>query len=586
MSAPSDFLALLKNHIDLVSVPFSDRGSRILLFRTAHKASLHVKLAERLTFLDGDIEAYLRRPPFIRDLCLLDEAGSPLDFTITTYPHQLILSTAIGDFGVAFQDEHTLAIGLPAGRQAGIGFIVDKGKGETLLNGGRVSSYRTLDYHCNTALLIHAQSAEQGDWKVELRADSTQNGAIALRMREDEKDGTTSELPAFSPAVARAARRWEEWFAKAPPVDERYQKTYYLAWWVMANNLLSPRGCLAYEGMVPSKTKYVGLWLWDSALHALAFRHIDSTLAQNQLRAMLAYQLPDGMLPDAIYDEGVVSEIGHPIRARVTKPPILAWAAMKLYEHNKDAGFIREIYPRLCRWNAWWFQHNCDEHTGLAQYSHPYSSGLDDNPLWDEGMPVVSPDLNTYLVLQMQTLSRMAAVLGLEGEAESWQTKATVHVGKMITALYDEQEGYFNALHNGQPVPVLTPFNLYPLWTARMPAEIQARLLGHLTNPKEFWGKYALPTVARNDGNYDPATMWRGPVWANINYFFIEVLNNIGEVELAGALREKTLEMIMAQAGIFEYYNAASGKPGNHAAPIFGWTAAVFIDLAIQASTH
>jgi hypothetical protein len=44
----------------------------------------------------------------------------------------------------------------------------------------------------------------------------------------------------------------------------------------MANNLLSPCGCLAHEGMVPSKTKYVGLWLWDSALHALAFRHIDS----------------------------------------------------------------------------------------------------------------------------------------------------------------------------------------------------------------------------------------------------------------------------------------------------------------------
>jgi glycogen debranching enzyme len=183
---------------------------------------------------------------------------------------------------------------------------------------------------------------------------------------------------------------------------------------------------------------------------------------------MLAHQLPDGMLPDAIYDEGVVSEISHPIQARVTKPPILAWAAMKLYEQDKDEDFIREIYPALCRWNTWWFQQNLDTHTGLAQYSHPYSSGLDDNPLWDEGMPVVSPDLNTYLVLQMQALSRMAAILGLAGEAESWQVKSTAHAGKMITALWDEQKGYFNALHNGQPVPALTPFNLYPLWTARM----------------------------------------------------------------------------------------------------------------------
>lgn len=582
MPAESGFLALLKNHIDLVSVPFSDRGSRILLFRTADRASLYIKLAERLTFLNADIEAYLRRPPFIRDLCLLDEKGKALDFAITTYPHRLILSTAIGDFGVAFHDEHTLAIGLPADRRAGIGFIVDKGKGETLLNGGRVSSYRTLDYRCNTRLLLHAQSAVQGDWKVELTADSAQDGTITMRIGEA---GTIDEHPAFSTAANRAARRWEDWFAKAPPVDERYRKTYYLAWWVMANNLLSPCGCLAHEGMVPSKTKYVGLWLWDSALHALAFRHIDSSLAQNQLRAMLAHQLPDGMLPDAIYDEGVVSEISHPIQARVTKPPILAWAAMKLYEQDKDENFIREIYPALCRWNTWWFQQNLDTHTGLVQYSHPYSSGLDDNPLWDEGMPVVSPDLNTYLVLQMQALSRMAAILGLAGEAESWQVKSTAHAGKMITALWDEQKGYFNALHNGQPVPALTPFNLYPLWTARMPAEIQAKLLSHLTNPKEFWGKYALPTVARSDARYEPATMWRGPVWANINYFFIEALSNIGENELAEILRQKTLNMIMAQEGIFEYYNAARGEPGKNAVPIFGWTAAVFIDLAIQAST-
>ncbi len=583
MPAKSDILKLLKNHIDAVSVPFSDRGSRILLFYTTNKASLSVKLVERLTFLNADIEAYLRRPPFIHDLRLLDESGSPLNFAITTYPHQLTLSTSIGDFGITFQDENTLAIGLPASRRAGIGFVVDQGKGEIISNGGRVSSYRTLDYQCNSAPVLHTQSDRQGDWEVELISESAPDSTISLRIGEI---GTTGECLMFSTAVNRSAQHWEEWFAKAPPVEDRYRKKYYLAWWVMANNLLSPRGCMAYEGMVPSKTKYVGMWLWDSALHALAFRHVDALLAQNQLRAMLAHQLPDGMLPDAIYDEGVVSEISHPMRARVTKPPILAWAAMKLYEKKKDEEFIREIYPALCRWNAWWLQQNRDEQTGLAQYSHPYSSGLDDNPLWDGGMPVVSPDLNTYLVLQMEALSRMATILGYADEAKSWQTNASDLTDKMIATLWDEKQGYFNALHYGQPVPALTPFNLYPLWTARMPAEIQARLLAHLTNEKEFWGKFALPTVARSDSHYDPTTMWRGPVWANINYFFIEALSEISEDALAFALRQKTLNMIMGQEGIFEYYNSLTGKPGKNATPIFGWTAAVFIDLAIQASTY
>ena len=42
----------------------------------------------------------------------------------------------------------------------------------------------------------------------------------------------------------------------------------------------------------------------------------------------------------------------------------------------------------------------------------------------------------------------------------------------------------------------------------------------------------------------------------------------------------------MNQPGIYEYYNAETGEPPATAADAFGWTAAVFIDLAIQASSQ
>jgi len=42
--------------------------------------------------------------------------------------------------------------------------------------------------------------------------------------------------------------------------------------------------------------------------------------------------------------------------------------------------------------------------------------------------------------------------------------------------------------------------------------------------------------------------------------------------------------LISVEPGIREYYNSQTGKPPATAAPIFGWTAAVFIDLTIQAS--
>jgi glycogen debranching enzyme len=154
----------------------------------------------------------------------------------------------------------------------------------------------------------------------------------------------------------------------------------------------------------------------------------------------------------------------------------------------------------------------------------------------------------------------------------------------MLEDFWDEKAGLFWALHKEERVPVRTPFNLYPLWTGQLPDGIRDRLIEHLTNPEEFWGEYVIPTVARDDPAYDPDTMWRGPVWANINYFFIEALRQVGRCDLADELRRKTLELIDEHASIYEYYNAETGEPPSTAADIFGWTAAVFIDLAIQAS--
>jgi len=302
------------------------------------------------------------------------------------------------------------------------------------------------------------------------------------------------------------------------------------------------------------------------------------------LRTILAAQLPNGMLPDVVYDEGVVAEIDHPIHAAVTKPPVIAWAALKINEVDPALDFLREIYGPLMRWNAWWFGMGGDNAKGLAHYTHPYSSGLDDSPLWDYGMPVKSPDLNTYLCIQMDSLAVMAEALGKQTEAEMWRWRSAALLQHMIADFWDEEAGLFQAKHGTRPIPVVTPFNLYPLWTGQLSPQMHDRLVSHLTDPDQFWGSYAFPTVARNDPHYAPDVMWRGPVWANINYIFIEALRKVGETNLADELMEKTLDMIMEHMGMYEYYHAETGEPPDTAAPGFGWTAAVFIDLAVQAS--
>ncbi len=74
---------------------------------------------------------------------------------------------------------------------------------------------------------------------------------------------------------------------------------------------------------------------------------------------------------------------------------------------------------------------NDDDVDGLVQYNHPYSSGLDDSPLWDYGMPVESPDINTYLCVQMGSLAVIAEELGMEAKAKCGGEGASAIVKRM-----------------------------------------------------------------------------------------------------------------------------------------------------------
>jgi glycogen debranching enzyme len=290
------------------------------------------------------------------------------------------------------------------------------------------------------------------------------------------------------------------------------------------------------------------------------------------------------MIPDAVHDEGTVTHLPFPVDADVTKPPLLAWSAWKLYEMDGDQEFLDEIYEPIVRWNNWWFEKNDVDGNGLCEYQHPFSSGLDDSPLWDDGMPVESPDLNTYLCLQQEALAKIARVLGLSTDAEQWARRADEQAKRIIRFRWDKEAGLFWATRLGARINVRTPFNLFPLITGRMPKDIAERLVSHLTNERQFWTPFPIPSVARDDPKYDPLQMWRGPTWVNINYLMIEGLQRSGYSDLARELRQRTLELIRGRDDIYEYYHPETGEQPPKAASTFGWSAAIFIDLAIQES--
>ena len=581
----SPYLALLKNRINLRQIPFSERGSRLMVFRSENH--FLVRLAERWFKLDQQLASYRQRPPLIDYWQLTDENDQPLAFELITYPHRLECRTSIGTFTMIFVDTETLLLVLPPGR-CGVTFTAALAKALTDRRGGVLrltgNIRRNVAYTTNARILHNEIEPLNGGGiqRIRLRVESAGDSVFMLNLTP--RLGFNRYLPSLEDTLEDAARRWHTWFASAPEVAEPYRAQYYYAWWIMRAGLISTRFYTTREAMTPSMIHYVGIWQWDAYFHALAYRHIEPYLAHDQLRILLDHQQADGMIPDAVHDEGTVTRLTFPVEADVTKPPLIAWAAWKLFETDRDLEFLDEIYEPIVRWNDWWFEKNDVDGNGLCEYQHPFSSGADDSPLWDDGVPVEAPDLNTYLCLQQEALAKIARVLGLKADAEQWARRADEQAQRMIRYRWDKEAGFFWATRNGEKVNVRTPFNLFPLITGRMPPEIAGRLVAHLTDPHQFWTRYPMPTVARNDPKYNPQQMWRGPTWVNVNYLMIEGLERSGYPELARELRQRTLQMIQGRDDIYEYYHPETGQQPPKAASTFGWSAAIFIDLAIQES--
>jgi glycogen debranching enzyme len=67
----------------------------------------------------------------------------------------------------------------------------------------------------------------------------------------------------------------------------------------------------------------------------------------------------------------------------------------------------------------------------------------------------------------------------------------------------------------------------------------------HLTNPDEFWGRWVLPSIARNDPAYPDQNYWRGRIWAPMNFLVYLGLRNYDVPEVQAELAAKSRRLLL-----------------------------------------
>jgi hypothetical protein len=89
----------------------------------------------------------------------------------------------------------------------------------------------------------------------------------------------------------------------------------------------------------------------------------------------------------------------------------------------------------------------------------------------------------------------------------------------------------------------------------------------HLLNPREFWGDWVIPAIAREDPAYKDQDYWRGRIWGPMNYLVYLGLDQYrSQTGLASArhqLAQKSFALFSKEwtekGHVHENYNATLG---------------------------
>jgi hypothetical protein len=403
----------------------------------------------------------------------------------------------------------------------------------------------------------------------------------------------------------------------------------------------------------PSPRLYPHQWSWDSACIAIGRAHSDQTRAETELRSLFEGQWRNGLLPHIVFAGGgryfpgpefwqTERSVEAPERrtSGIVQPPIHATAAWHVYRHARDreqaTGFLAALLPRLAAWHEYLYRERSRHGDGLVEIWHPWESGMDNSPLWDEALARIVPPadeipeyqridvefadvserptdaeydryaylvglfrslgyraaeireatpfaiqpilFNSLLVQANRDLAEIAHVVGADpARFEDWAERTASAIDAKLwdegAALYADFDVLAASL-----VPTRSAAGLAPLY-AGIPSHERARrmlataMAGAARIGDEGW---AVTSLAADDPRFEPSRYWRGPVWPILNWVLHRGLVRYGFAAPAAELRAGMLELARRN-GFREHYNPLTGN--GHGGEQFAWTAALVLDL-------
>jgi hypothetical protein len=188
-----------------------------------------------------------------------------------------------------------------------------------------------------------------------------------------------------------------------------------------------------------------------------------------------------------------------------------------------------------------------------------------------------------------RVLGELLARRGDAAGADEMRGRAARTTAALVRKCFDPGRGLFFDLagRREEMLRVNTVSSLMPLVLPDLPAAQAQALIAHLSDPREYWAAYPVPSVAMNEPAFAPGQVggtlvWRGATWINTNWYLSRGLRRHGRPDLARVIEDRSAALV-EKGGFREYYDPHTGE--GHGAHDFSWTALALDMLARSESS-
>lgn len=553
--------------LDISTFPFSRYGSFMAINFDKENKKLMIR----------DVHGGDESPSELFEISLLNQNGSiiewdkDIEFEVTETLFKMSNNNG-GTVEIIFPEEDSLHIRV---KNMPIRFIADKVRYDTF-NQMSKNIFEYISYKKETKYELNFLN---NDYKVDAPWESVGNKYINIDLTGQNElyiyqykvvsDGRYPKK--FVESKEKTKKEYRDWLDSMPQVPDKYKPSRDLASYILWTNTVRKEGLLKCDVTFMSKNWMQNIWSWDNCFTSIALAENHPELAYNQYKIFMDYQDESGAYPDFINDKYV--------SYNCVKPPIFAWGYKRMIERNPiflEPKYFEKIYESLKKNTDYWIKYRVHPITDMMYYTHGNDSGWDNSSVFQEGLPVSSPDLVAFIVRQLDILSEFAKKLGKSEEVEIFKNEANKYFDVLMQDYFNgEQFVAFNAM-TGKEVSHKTSALLFiPLIVSyRMKEKTVEKLVGQLIN--RFESPHGIMTEEPASEFFKEDGYWLGPIWAPETFIFIDALNIAGYTEIANRLSRSFAELTLI-GGMAENFNPYTGIGNDDLA--FAWPSAVFLSI-------